>query len=165
MSSNAPPGQNVEWKPEPVHAVIRRFRRGPDKKKRFIGQQNEEIIRRLVRVYLGGGKALELTRVPDPKGIRDDIAGVFEDFKKAKPPKEPIPQVTSPELADVLAKLAKKEAVTNLPNADRKYEHRHSPVKLRGPLRTFGGPLRIACEVHYESDEYTVMYVQRSRWV
>jgi len=280
MSSNAPPGQNVEWKPEPVHAVIRRFRRGPDKKKRFIGQQNDEIIRRivrehpifyvssafplllalaffgllvwlntsypqvgsifpflylvsgiailvaavycayrifelwwvnidiitnkriltwrgllkptrdettldkvqqiavdqdsllsvifsfgLVRVYLAGGKALELTRVPDPKGIRDDIAGVFEDFKKAKPPKEPIPQVTSPELADVLAKLAKKEAVTNLPNADRKYEHRHSPVKLRGPLRTFGGPLRIACEVHYESDEYTVMYVQRSRWV
>ena len=280
MSSKAPQAQNDEWKPETVHDIIRRFRRGPDKKKRFRGQQQDEVIRRIVRehpifyvgsavplllalgffgllvwlnssypqvgsifpflylvsgiailatavycgykifelwwvnidiitnkriltwhgllkpmrdettldkvqqiavdqdsllsiifsygdvhVYLAGGKGLDLKKVRDPKGVRDDIAGVFEDFKKAKPPKEPIPSVATPGLSEVLAKLAKNDPLPFLPDADKKYEHRRSPVKLRGPLRTFGGPLRIPCDVLYDSEEYTVMYVQRSRWV
>src|ERR1700719_1613443 len=40
-----------EWRPERVHAMFKRFKRGPDKKKRFIGQQPDEVIRRIVREH------------------------------------------------------------------------------------------------------------------
>src|SRR5579863_1856031 len=43
--------QTNEWKPVRVHAMFRRFRRGPDKKKRFVGQQEGEVIRRIVREH------------------------------------------------------------------------------------------------------------------
>ncbi|HLL80989.1 MAG TPA: hypothetical protein VKT25_15875, partial [Ktedonobacteraceae bacterium] len=49
MSSNAP--QIDEWKPERVHNVIRRFKKGPDKKLHFVGQQSDEVIRRIVREH------------------------------------------------------------------------------------------------------------------
>ncbi|HLX56190.1 MAG TPA: PH domain-containing protein [Ktedonobacteraceae bacterium] len=272
--------QTDEWRPERVHAMFRRFKRGPDKKKRFIGQQPDEVIRRVVRehpifylgsavplllgfvvlglavwlegghaltgsiysaldviigvyiigaaaycaysiyklwwvnvyiitnkrilawrgflnptrrettldkvqqvaveqetlfsivlnygqveVYLAGGKPLSLIKVPDPKGVRDDIQGIHQSYLASRPPKAVPPPVSNPAMAATLENLGKKEALPTLPNADTKYAHRHSPAKLRRPLRRFGGPLRIECEVTYEAEEYTVMYVTRSRWV
>ncbi len=280
MSSNAP--QIDEWKPERVHNVIRRFKKGPDKKLHFVGQQSDEVIRRIVRehfifywrsaiplflaiilfvllvwantalpqlstvwhaleivaailivfaaaysayrifelwwvnidvitnkrvltwrgllnptkdettldkvqqvavdqdsifsvileygtlhVYLAGGKALILKHVPKPREVRDDIEGIRQSYHAAlgQKKKPDIPPVLDPQLKDALEKLAKNDPLPTLPDADRRYEYRRKPGKLRGPLRTFGGPLHIPCDVHYESEEYTVMYVQRSKIV
>lgn len=117
-----------------------------------------------LHVYLVGGR-LDIEDVPRPKVVRDAILGVTEEFKTAKPPKPKPPKPADPKLEEVLAKLAKEEDVPKLQDADAKYAHRQKPEKRRGPLRTFGGPLRIPCEVHYASDEFTVMYIQRSRFV
>lgn len=272
--------QTNEWKPVRVHAMFRRFRRGPDKKKRFVGQQEGEVIRRIVRehpifylqsglpllialvylglvvwletlnvvpgsmftvlypiaffaiigtglffayrifelwwvnidivtnkriltwhgllnnptrnetsqekvqqvevdqdtlfqilfnygtvhVYVAGGKPLVMKNVRDPKGVRDSIEGVRESYKKAKAaPKAPPPENETQ--AEALERLAKHDKLPELPDADAKYAHRYKVGQLRGPLRRFGGPLRITCDVHYEADEKTVMYVTRSIWV
>jgi Bacterial PH domain/PASTA domain len=272
--------QTNEWKPVRVHAMFRRFRRGPDKKKRFNGQQPDEEIRRIVRehpiffvqstvpllvaliflavvvwletrgvvpgsifavlypasfiaiigtalycayrifelwwvnidvvtnkriltwhgllnnptrnettldkvqqvavdqdtpirillnygtvhVYLAGGKALFLKNVRDPKGVRDDIEGIRQSYKAAKSAaKQAAPADETTEQA--LARLAKHDPVPSLPDADARYAHRESPNKLRGPLRRFGGPLQIECDVHYDAEEKTVMYIQRTRWL
>ncbi|MGZ6367520.1 MAG: hypothetical protein ACXWPS_16355, partial [Ktedonobacteraceae bacterium] len=64
-----------------------------------------------------------------------------------------------------LAKLSQKEDLPTLPNPDEKYERFHRPGRVRGPLRTFGGPLRLPCNVKYNGDEYTVKYIQRARSV
>ncbi len=119
----------------------------------------------LVHVYLSGGQGLVLNDVPRPKEVRDAIEGIWQEFKQSQPPKEPIPEPQDKELAGALTKLAKYEPIPKLPDADAKWEHRRSSKMLRRPLRTFGGPLRIECDVHYDSEEYSVKYVQRSRWV
>ncbi|MGH2496360.1 MAG: PH domain-containing protein [Ktedonobacteraceae bacterium] len=271
-----------EWKPERVHAMFRRFRRGPDKTRKFVGQQDGEVIRRIVRehpifyvqsglplllaliflglvvwletknilpasvfaifypvavlaiivtalycayrifelwwvnidlvtnkriltwhgllnnptrnetgldkvqqvaveqdspwriglnygtvhVYLAGGKALYLKNVRDPKGVRDDIEGIKQSYNAAKPPAEPLPVLSNPTMQEALDKLAQPDKLPKpLADADARYAHRHSPAKMRGPLRRFGGPLRVECDVHYDAEEKTVMYIQRSRWV
>jgi hypothetical protein len=274
--------QTNEWKPVRVHTMFRRFKRGPDRKKRFAGQQEGEVIRRIVRehpifyaqsglplllslvflgavvwletrnavpgsifailypiaffailgsalfcayrifelwwvnvdiitdkriltwhgllknptrnetsqekvqqvevdqetllqvllnygtvhVYMSGGKPLVMKNVRDPKGVRDSIEGVRESYKKAKAAAKPaIPENETQEQA--LERLAKHDKLPELPHADKnpKYARHHVEGKLRGPLRRFGGPLRIECDVHYEAEEYTVMYVTRSKWV
>ncbi len=272
--------QSDQWKPVRVHAMFRRFRRGPDKKKRFVGQQEGEVIRRIVRehpifsvesglpllialaflavvvwletrgavpgpifavlypiafiailgaglycayrifelwwvnidvitnkriltwhgllknptrnevaqekvqqveveqetllqillnygtlhVYVAGGKPLVMKNVYDPKGVRDSIEGVRESYKKAKAAAKPsAPENETQE--EALTRLGKHDPLPSLPDADAKYVHRQREGKLRGPLRRFGGPLRITCDVHYEADEKTVMYVTRSIWV
>lgn len=272
--------QTNEWKPERVHAMFRRFKRGPDKKKHFVGQQEGEVIRRIVRehpifyvqsglpllaslvflsvvvwletrnvvpgamfailypiaffaiigtglfcayrifelwwvnidivtnkriltwhgllknptrnvttldkvqqveveqdtflkillnygtmhIFVAGGKPLVMKNVYDPKGVRDSIEGVRESYKKAKAAtKTPTPENETQQ--EALARLAKHEKPPELPDADAKYAHRHRQGKLRGPLRRFGGPLRVECDVHYEAEEKTVMYVTRSIWV
>ncbi len=273
--------QTNEWKPVRVHAMFRRFRRGPDKTKRFVGQQEGETIRRIVRehpifyvqsalpllgaliflgvvvwletrsilpgamfavlypisifaiiatalfcayrifelwwvnidivtnkriltwhgllnnptrnetsldkvqqvaveqdtpvsimlnygtvhVYLAGGKALYLKNVRDPKGVRDDIEGIRQSYKSAKAAAKPASAAPDETRDEALARLAKHEPLPTLPDADAKYAHRESPTKLRAPLRRFGGPLRIECDVHYDAEEKTIMYVQRSRWL
>ena len=118
-----------------------------------------------VHVYLAGGKALLLENVRDPKSVRDRIEGVAESHKSAKPATPPPTPPSDPAVADALEKLAKKAPVPKLPDADAKWAYRRSPNKLRGPLRLFGGPLRIECDVHYDTEEYTVLYILRSRWV
>lgn len=272
--------QTNEWKPVRVHAMFRRFRRGPDRKKKFVGQQEGEVIRRIVRehpifyvqsglpllgamvflgvvvwletsnvlpgpifailypiafiailvtglfaayrifelwwvnidiitnkriltwkgllknptrnettqqkvqqvevdqetffqilfnygtvhVYVAGGKPLVMRNVRDPKGVRDSIEGVRESYKKEKAAAKTVPPENETQ-AEALTRLSKHEKLPELPNADAKYAHRQRQGKIRGPLRRFGGPLRIACDVHYEAEEYTVIYVTRSKWV
>ena len=279
MSTNQ--AQTGEWRPVRIHTMFRRFRRGPDKKKRFNGQQPDEQIRRVVRehpiffvrttvplllsliffglvvwlqtrgvapqaffpvlyligiiaiigsilyslyrifelwwvnidiitnkrilmwhgllnnptrdetglekvtmvavdqdtllqillsygdvhIYLAGGKQLLFKNVLNPKAVRDDIEGITQSYKAAKPPKPAPPALTDNTMAGTLQKLAEHEKLPTLPDADAKYAHRQSPNKLRGPLRRFGGPLRIECDVHYEAEEFTVMYIIRSGWV
>jgi membrane protein YdbS with pleckstrin-like domain len=117
-----------------------------------------------LHVYLVGGR-LDIPDAPNPKAIRDAILGVTEQYKSKKPPKPKPPRPADPELEQVLAKLAAQEPLPKLPDADAKYAQRLRPDQRRGPLRTFGGPLRIPCDVHYDTDEFTVMYIQRSRYV
>ena len=279
MSSKAPQ-QSEEWQLRRVHGVIRRFRKGPDGQKRFLGQQPDEVIRLIVRehpifyvsaivpsilalalvvavvwlnaaasqvgpilpmlniiaivvflcalvytgyklfelwwvnvdvitnkriltwrgllkptrdqttldkvqqvaidqdsitsmffsygsvhIYLAGGKGLRLEKIPRPKKVRDAVEGVWQDFKTSAPKKPAAPPPEDNELATVVTNLGANKALEKLPDADKRYEHRRSPVKMRRPLRPFGGPLRLECEVHYDADEYSVMYVQRSKWV
>jgi len=118
-----------------------------------------------VHIYLAGGKQLLFKNVLNPKAVRDDIDGITQSYKTAKPPKPPPPALTNDTMAGALQQLAEHEKLPTLPNADAKYAHRQSPNKLRGPLRLFGGPLRIECDVHYDAEEFTVMYIIRSRWV
>jgi PASTA domain-containing protein/PH (Pleckstrin Homology) domain-containing protein len=279
--SSTKQAQTNEWRPVRIHTMFRRFRRGPDKKKRFNGQQPDEVIRRIVRehpiffvrttvplllsliffglvvwlqtrgvapqaffpvlyliaiiaivgtalyslyrifelwwvnidiitnkriltwhgllnnptrdeigiekvtmvavdqdtllrillnygnvhLYLAGGKQIFLKNVLNPKAVRDDIDGIAQSYKASKPPKPAPPALTNDTMAGALQQLAEHEKLPTLPNADAKYAHRHSPNKLRGPLRRFGGPLRIECDVHYDAEEFTVMYIIRSIWV
>lgn len=118
-----------------------------------------------VQLYLVGSGELRMDRIPHPKKVRDAIEQITVQARegKAAAPKTQIP----PDLDwhEVLTLLAKGEEVPKLPNPDEKYAHRQRPGRVRGPLRTFGGPLRLPCDVTYATDENTVMYVQRSKYV
>ncbi len=117
-----------------------------------------------VHIYLVGGQHV-MKNVPRPRDVRDAVQGIFENFKATKPAGEPLPTLADPEMRAVISKLSKKEQVPTLPDADARYAHRRKPEHLRRPLRRFGGPLRIPAEIHYASDEHTVMYIQRSKWL
>jgi Bacterial PH domain len=116
--------------------------------------------------YMSGGRALVLKHIPDPKKVRDSLQNITTTAKEATktPPVEPV-VFTDPDLTEVLAKLAKNEPVPTLPNADEKYARNQRSDRPRGPLRSFGGPLHLPCDVTYIPDEYTVLYVQRSKYV
>ncbi len=116
-----------------------------------------------VHLYLVGGKGLLMQHIPNPKKVRDSLQQITVQAKEAKA-SAPKPQIP-PDLdwRGVLAILAKGEELPKLPNPDQKYRQR--PGDLRRPLRTFGGPLRIPCDVHYTTDEETVLYVQRSKYI
>ncbi len=121
-----------------------------------------------VHIYIVGGQIV-LKDVPRPKLIREALQGVHEEFKASKPAKEktPLPE-GDPVMVALLEKLAKPDEIAKLPDADEKYTSRHPERyrnKLRGPRRTFGGPLRIPCDIRYTSDEFTVEYIQRSPYV
>jgi Bacterial PH domain len=117
-----------------------------------------------VHVYQVGSQHI-MRNVPRPRNVRDALQGVFEGFKTRKPPAEPLPRVRDPQMREVIEKLGKRETMPKLPDADDRYEHLRNPAKLRGPLRRFGGPLRLPAEVHYTADEHTVMYIQRTKWL
>ena len=120
-----------------------------------------------VHVYIVGGEVV-LENVPRPKLVKDAVRGTTEEFKTKKAPKEKTPLPDDPVMVALLEKLAKPDEIPSLPDADEKYIVRHPERysdKLRGPKRTFGGPLRIPCDVRYTSDEFTVEYIQRSPYV
>ena len=118
-----------------------------------------------VRLYLVGSGELRMERIAHPKKVMDALEQITVQARegKAAAPKIQIP--SDLDWREVLARLAEGEEVPKLPNPDEKYAHRQRPGKLRGPLRTFGGPLRLPCDVTYATDENTVMYVQRSKYV
>ncbi|QBD81392.1 PASTA domain-containing protein [Ktedonosporobacter rubrisoli] len=117
-----------------------------------------------VHLYLTGGDLL-LPNVPQPKKIKDAIQGITSVIKSNKPADKPMPAPHNPGMAAVLKELSQGKAVAKLPNADENYPPLRNKDRFLGPRRTFGGFLRIPCEVHYTSGEYTVKYIQRSQYV
>ncbi len=116
-----------------------------------------------VHVYLVGGDFI-MEKIPDPRSLKESIDGISESIKAKKPKDQKPPTPANLEVAAVIEGLSKAKEPPQLENADEKYTLRNPDGRL-GPRRTFGGILRIPCEVHYTSGEYTVRYIQRSRYV
>jgi hypothetical protein len=116
-----------------------------------------------IHLYLTGGDFI-LKDVPAPRRVKDAIEGLTAELKGRKGSDEKPPAPHDQDLTRVLERLAKGKEVPRLQDADERYPVRH-PDRVRGPRRTFGGPLRIPCDVHYSSGEFTVEYIQRSRYV
>jgi hypothetical protein len=122
-----------------------------------------------VHLNLIGGRGLALEKVPNPKEVRDRFTKVLDEYRRSKPAAQPHPEPVTPDVRQVLAELAEKESLPKElqlpPNPDEKYARFHQPGRVHGPLRTFGGPLHLPCDVTYSSDEETVMYIQRAKSV
>lgn len=116
-----------------------------------------------VHVYLIGGDFI-LKNIPDPRAMKDAIDGITLSVIASKPKEQKPPAPGIPQVAEIIDGLSKAKEPPPLENADEKYVLRRPDGRL-GPRRTFGGILRIPCEVRYSSGEYTVRYIQRSRYV
>lgn len=118
-----------------------------------------------VHLYITGGDYV-MRDVPKPHEVRDAVHGVHVDFKQKVKPPEKLPTLKDAEMSALITRLGKKEKVPELPDADKvHYANAHDPTQLRRPLRHFGGPLRLRANVTYATDEHTVMYIQRSKWL
>lgn len=115
-----------------------------------------------LHLYLVGGEII-LKEVPRPRKVREALQHITEEVRANKKPDPPIPVPADPVMAQVIKDLGKLKDVPKLPNPDDKYPPLRDGRRI-GPRRTFGGPLRIACEVRYSWGEATVMYLQRS-WI
>ncbi len=116
-----------------------------------------------VHLYLVG-KDLPLKRIARPRAFKDSVLGILEESKNKKPAPEPEAPQKEEDLSSLLSSLAKGKPVPTLEDVDAKYPKRN-PDQMNGPRRTFGGPLKISCNVRYSSGEFTVAYIQRSRYV
>jgi uncharacterized membrane protein YdbT with pleckstrin-like domain len=117
-----------------------------------------------LHVFLTGGE-FYIKDVPNPRQVRDALIGAWEDFKASKPKEPPIPIPQDAEISGLLEKLAEPKPVPALPDADANRPPVFGSDPFIGPRRTFGGFLRIPCNVRYLSGEHTVKYVQRSIYV
>ena len=116
-----------------------------------------------LHIYIVGSE-IDIKQIPHPKEVRDEIEGITDDIKAKKDP-DPIPPVPAdPEVAKVLADLGKQKDKPKPPDPDSKYPPLHKDRRI-GPRRTFGGPLRIVCDVRYAYGESTAMYIQHSWFV
>jgi len=122
-----------------------------------------------VHLNLVGGRGVVMEKVPSPKKVSDIFTKVLDEAKLSKPPTQPHPEPVTPGVRQVLAELSEKESLPKElelpPNPDEKYARFHQPGRVHSPLRTFGGPLRLPCDVIYSADEETVKYIQRSKSV
>ncbi|MFL5690918.1 MAG: PH domain-containing protein [Ktedonobacteraceae bacterium] len=116
-----------------------------------------------VHAYLTGGDLI-MREVPNPRKVKDAIEGITQGIQAAKPKEEKPPTPPIPEVAAVIETLSKEKEPPKLENADEGLPIRNPEGRI-GPRRTFGGFLNIEAEVHYTSGEFTVRYVQRSRYV
>ena len=117
-----------------------------------------------LHVYLAGGN-FHIRNIPNPRQVRDALIGAWEDLKAKKPKDPAVPSPKNTVLSEALNKLGEPKPVPELPNADANLPPVFGADPFIGPRRTFGGFLRIPCNVRYLSGEYTVKYVQRSRYV
>lgn len=116
-----------------------------------------------VHLYLTGGDMI-LHDVPNPKGVKDVLDRIIDEIETKKPKEEKAPIPDIPQVASEIERLSKAKDMPKLEDADAHYPNRH-PERRLGPRRTFGGILRIPCDVRYVSGEHTVRYIQRSRYV
>jgi uncharacterized membrane protein YdbT with pleckstrin-like domain len=117
-----------------------------------------------LHVYLTGGQ-IQIEDVGSPDRVRDALMGAWEEFKASKPKEAPVPVPKDTELTNTLKTLSTKKEVDPLPNPDKDLPPLPGANRFIGPRRTFGGFLRIPCNVRYLSGEHTVKYIQRSRYV
>lgn len=118
-----------------------------------------------LHVYLTGGQ-FYIRDVGNPSRVRDALVGVWEEFKASKPKTTTDPPVPkNVEITETLKELRQEKEVPTLPDADANLPPLPGADRFMGPRRTFGGFLRIPCNVRYLSSEHTVRYIQRSRYV
>lgn len=115
-----------------------------------------------LHLYLVGGEII-LKEVPNPRKVREALQNITDEVRANKKPDPIIPVPADPVMAKIIADLGKLKDVPKLPNPDDRYPPLRDGRRL-GPRRTFGGPLRIVCDVRYSFGESTVMYLQRS-WI
>jgi membrane protein YdbS with pleckstrin-like domain len=116
-----------------------------------------------VHIYLIGGDFI-MKNIPRPSRVKEAIDIASESVKANKLKEEKPPTPAPPEVAALIGDLSRLKDLPKLEDADEQYKLRNSGKRL-APMRTFGGILRIRSEVRYSSGEFTVKYIQRSRYV